>query len=221
MLQSARTGRQLATPPVEFLRSGPSARGVVVYAPVRDGRRRLEGWIVTAYVAQQLAATVTGRMPGVHLTIRDGSAILISASQASSEPGASIAVAGRHWTVSSAVPGSGISAVPWLVLSLGLALTAAVMLMLRQTATRARHFTRQLALRDAEEAAIGRIATLVAEAASPDAVFTSVAEQVVRLFDARTGAVSRFDAAANTGIVLGGWTRDGQELVEPSMPSTG
>ena len=108
----------------------------------------------------------------------------------------------------------GISPVPWLVLSLGLSLTAAVMLVLRQTATRMRDSTQQLALRDAEEAALGQIATLVAQGASPDAVFTSVAKQIGKLFDSRTGAVSRFDAGSNQGIVLGGWTRDGEEPAE-------
>jgi diguanylate cyclase (GGDEF)-like protein len=211
--RAARTGHQLATPPVNFLGRSHSTRGVVVYAPVRNARGRLEGWVATAYVAGQLAATVTEHMPGVHLAIRDGAEVLTSDTQALSGPPAAIAVAGRRWSVWSAVPGSGISAVPWLVLSLGLTIAAAVMLILRQTATRTRHFTHQLALRDAEEAAIGQIATLVAQAATPDAVFTSVAEQVVKLFDARTGAVSRFDAANNQGIVLGGWTRDGHELV--------
>jgi diguanylate cyclase (GGDEF)-like protein len=98
------------------------------------------------------------------------------------------------------------------VLGFGLSLTAAVMLILRQGATRMRNSTQQLALRDAEEAAVGQIATLVAQGASPDAVFTSVAEQIVCLFDSRSGAVSRFDPATNHGTVLGGWTPDGQEL---------
>ena len=83
------------------------------------------------------------------------------------------------------------------MLCLGLALTVAMMLILRQAATGARDSTHKLALRDAEEAAIGQIATLVAEGESPDVVFTSVAEQIVKLFDSRTGAVSRFDAANN------------------------
>jgi diguanylate cyclase (GGDEF)-like protein len=209
MLRSAKTGRQLATPPVEFLRSG---RGVVVYAPVNDGRGKLEGWVVTAYLARQLAATVTEHMPGTHLTIYDGANIVTSDAHALPGPAAVIPVAGRRWRVWATVPGSGISAVPWLVLSLGLALATAVMLILRQTATRARHINRQLALRDAEEAAVGQIATLVAQAATPETVFTAVAEQVVKLFDSRTGAVSRFDALTNQGIVLGGWTRDGDQL---------
>ncbi len=212
MLQAARTGRQLATPPVAFLRREPYAHGVVVYAPVNDARGGLEGWIVTAYVARQLALNVTGHLPGVQLTIHDGASVLTSDGQALSGPPAVIPVAGRRWSVWAAVPGSGISAVPWLVLSLGLSLVIAVMLILRQTATRARHVTRQLALRDAEEAAVGQIATLVAQAATPETVFTAVAEQVVKLFDSRTGAVSRFDRATNQGIVVGGWTREDEQL---------
>ena len=92
------------------------------------------------------------------------------------------------------------------MLSLGLTLTAVVMLILRQAATGARSSTRQLAQRDAEEAAVGQIATLVAQGETPEVVFTSVGEQIAKLLNSRTGAVSRFDAATNQGIVLGGWT---------------
>ena len=64
----------------------------------------------------------------------------------------------------------------------------------------------------AEQSALGQIATLVAQGEAPDVVFTSVAEQIAKLLDSLTGAVSRFDAATNRGTVLGGWSRDGQEL---------
>ena len=46
-------------------------------------------------------------------------------------------VAGRRWSVWAEVPRSGISAVPGLVLTLGLILTGAVMLIMRQAATAA------------------------------------------------------------------------------------
>jgi diguanylate cyclase (GGDEF)-like protein len=156
---------------------------------------------------------VTARLPGVHLAIRDGADTLISDRRALSGASATIAVAGRRWSVWAEVAEPGVSAVPWLVLSLGLTLAAAMTLILRQTSTRARHFTELLAARDAEEAAVGQIATLVAQAATPEAVFSSVAEQVVQLIDSRTGAVSRFDAATNRGIVVGGVTRDRQDIV--------
>ena len=43
-------------------------------------------------------------------------------------------------------------------------------------------------------------------------MFAAVAEHIGVLFDARTAAVSRFDAARQRGIVVGGWTREGQDL---------
>jgi hypothetical protein len=91
-------------------------------------------------------------------------------------------------------------------------LTAAVMLILRHAATGTRDSAQQPALRDAEEAALGQIATLVAHGAAPEVVFASVGEQIAKLLNSSTAAVSRFDAATNRGTVLGGWTRDGQEL---------
>ncbi len=212
LLRAARTGLQVATPPIQFIGRSLPTRGVAVYVAVRDARGRLTGWVSAAYSARQLASTVTARLPGVHLTIRDGASTLVSDQAVTGQPTATIAVAGRRWSVWAGVPEAGISAVPWLVLGFGLTLAAAVMLILRQAATRTRDSTHQLALRDAEEAAIGEIATLVAQAATPDAVFTSVAEHIVKLFESRTGAVSRFDAATNRGIVLGGLTREGQEL---------
>jgi diguanylate cyclase (GGDEF)-like protein len=213
LLEAGRTGRQVATPPIEFLGRSQPTRGVAVYVAVRNAGGRLKGWVSAAYSARQLVSTVTARMPGIHLTIRDGASTLVSDQAAAGGRTAVIDVAGRRWSVWAGVPESGISAVPWLVLGFGLALAAAMMLILRQAATRARDSTQQLALRDADEAAIGQIATLVAQAATPDAVFTSVAEQIVKLFGSRTGAVSRFDAATNQGIVVGGCTRDGEDLV--------
>jgi diguanylate cyclase (GGDEF)-like protein len=212
MLQAARTGLQLATPPVQFLARTKPTRGVAVYAAVRDQHGRLKGWVSASYEAEDLASMVTARMPGVHLTIRDGASTLISAPGALTGRAAVIAVAGRRWSVWAAVPESGISAVPWLVLSLGLMLSVAMMVILRQAATGARDSTYKLALRDAEQAALGQIATLVAQGETPDVVFTSVAEQIATLLDSSTGAVSRYDEANNHGIVLGGWSRDGLDL---------
>jgi diguanylate cyclase (GGDEF)-like protein len=212
LVAAARTGLQLATPPIEFLGRRQQTRGVVVYAAVRDQRGRLKGWVTAAYKAQQLASMVTANLPGTHLTIRDGASTLVSESVAVTGRPAVIAVAGRRWSVWAEVGQPGISAVPWLVLGLGLTLTAAVMLILRQATTGARHSTLRLARRDAEQAALGQIATLVAQGETPDVVFTSVAEQVAKLLHSHTGSVSRFDAATNQGIVLGGWTGDGQSL---------
>ncbi|HEY5261119.1 MAG TPA: CHASE domain-containing protein [Solirubrobacteraceae bacterium] len=211
LLEAARTGVQVATPPVDFLARKRPTRGVVVYAAVRDGRH-LEGWVSAAYGAEQLEAMVTAHMPGVHLTIRDGASALISDAGALTGAGAIIAVAGRRWSVWAEVPQSGASAVPWLVLGFGLALTAAIVLILRQAAAAARRSTRELEQRDAEEAALGRIATIVAQGETPDVVFSSVAEQIAKVLGSRTGAVSRFDAASNRGSILGSWSSDGEDL---------
>ncbi len=212
LLQAARTGLQVASPPVEFLGRAKPTRGVGVYAAVRDRRGHLRGWVSAAYETQQLASMVTTRMPGVHLTIRDGASTLISDPAGATGSPAAIAVAGRRWSVWARVPAVAGSAVPWLVLSLGLTLTAAVMLVLRQADTRTRRSTRELEQRDAEEAALGRIATLVAQGEAPDVVFTSVAEQVAAVLNSSTAVVSRFDAATNQGNVVGGWSDEGVDL---------
>jgi diguanylate cyclase (GGDEF)-like protein len=105
-----------------------------------------------------------------------------------------------------------VSAIPWLVLSLALVLTAAMALILRRATTGARESNQKLAIRDAEQSALTHIATLVAQGEAPVVVFTSVAEQIAELLDSITGAVSRFDAATNQGTILGGWSHDGQDL---------
>ncbi|HEX3831659.1 MAG TPA: diguanylate cyclase, partial [Solirubrobacteraceae bacterium] len=211
LLEAARTGQQLATPPVAFLTRKQPTRGVVAYVAVRGRGGRLIGWVSASYETQQLASMVTAQMPTVHLTIRDGANTLIPGPGGTGHP-AVIAVAGRRWSVWATVPQAGISAVPWLVLSLGLALTGVVMLILRRAATGARQSSRELEQRDAEEAALGRIATLVAQGEAPDVVFRSVAEQVATLINSCTAAVSRFDVAANQGTLVGGWSDEGLDL---------
>jgi len=212
LLKAARTGTPVATPPVEFLTRPAHRHGVIVYAPVRTAQGALLGWVTAAYQAQELSAMVTSHMPGIRLTIRDGHNVLLSAPGPLSVPPATITVAGRRWQVWVTVPPPGISNAPWLVLALGSCLAAAASLILRQAATREKDATRALAQRDAEEAALGQLATLVAENATPAVVFASVAEQIGALFDSLTAAVSRFDAANNRGTVVGGWTREGQDL---------
>ena len=208
--QVQRTGRQLASPPVAFLTRTRPTRGVVVYAAVRDARGHLTGWVSAAYETQQLASMVTTHMPGVRLTIHDGASTLIAGPHAG--PPAIMDVAGRRWSVWTTIPAAGISAVPLLVLGFGLALVAAVMLILRQAEAAARRSARELEQRDAEEAALGRITTLVAQGESPNVVFASVAEQVAVMLNSCTAAVSRFDAAANRGTIVGGWSDEGVDL---------
>lgn len=212
LLQAARTGGLIASPPVEFLAGPAHRRGVIVYKAVRDPRGVLLGWVTAAYEGQRLAAMVTARAPDTHLTIQDGSTSLVSGAGSRTGQPATINVAGRRWTVWATAPPGSISGTAWLVLGFGLCLIGAVCLMLRQASSRTRYATTSLAQRDHEEAALREIATLVAENASQSAVFASVAKQVGALFDARTAAVSRFDAARERGIVVGGWTRAGEDL---------
>jgi signal transduction histidine kinase len=59
-----------------------------------------------------------------------------------------------------------------------------------------------------EQAALRRVATLVASAAEPDAVFAAVAEETGRLFDARASATLRLDEQAEVAVVVGRWDGD-------------
>jgi diguanylate cyclase (GGDEF)-like protein/PAS domain S-box-containing protein/putative nucleotidyltransferase with HDIG domain len=63
--------------------------------------------------------------------------------------------------------------------------------------------------RDAEQAALRQIAELVAENAPAAIVFASVANQVRELFGAHGGMVSRFEPAANRGVLVSGYSSGG------------
>src|SRR6266542_2877729 len=58
-----------------------------------------------------------------------------------------------------------------------------------------------------EQAALRRVATLVASSAQPRQVFQMVAEEAGRLLEARTSATVRFDE--ETAVVVGSWS-DGE-----------
>src|SRR5437763_852810 len=60
-----------------------------------------------------------------------------------------------------------------------------------------------------EQAALRRVATLVASSAQPNQVFQMVAEEAGRLLEARTAATVRFDQ--ETAVVVGSWN-DGEGL---------
>jgi hypothetical protein len=60
-----------------------------------------------------------------------------------------------------------------------------------------------------EQAALRRVATLVASSAQPKQVFQMVAEEAGRLLEARTAATVRFDH--ETAVVVGSWN-DGEGL---------
>jgi diguanylate cyclase (GGDEF)-like protein len=221
LLTAAETGMPVASPPVEFLARPAHRYGVVVYAPVRSPRGALLGWVSATYAARELSAMVTAHLSGVRLTIRDrGTALVSSPGRLTGLP-ATISVDGRRWDVWVTARSASGSLVAWLVLAFGLCLAAAASLILRQASMRARDVTRTLAQRDAEEAALVRIATLVAENATPAEVFALVAEQVGELFNARTSAVSRFDAPANVGRIVGGRTRDGKDLTDTEFALDG
>ena len=59
-----------------------------------------------------------------------------------------------------------------------------------------------------EQAALRRVATLVAGGVSPSEVFASVAEETGHVLDAETTAVSRFEPD-NTATVVGSWDKPG------------
>jgi len=66
-----------------------------------------------------------------------------------------------------------------------------------------------LRLLAAEQAALRRVATLVASAPAPDRVFHAVAEEAGRLLDARTAATVRFEEQG--GVVVGSWEEEGTD----------
>ncbi|MCU1614577.1 MAG: histidine kinase [Frankiales bacterium] len=65
-----------------------------------------------------------------------------------------------------------------------------------------------------EQAALRRVATLVARAAAPEDVFTAVAEEVGRVLSADVTAMSRYDPDG-TVTVVGGWVRSGDTARVP------
>jgi diguanylate cyclase (GGDEF)-like protein/PAS domain S-box-containing protein len=73
----------------------------------------------------------------------------------------------------------------------------------------------------AEQSALREIATLVAAGAQPDAVFAAVAAQLARLFDAPIASVIRFDAAMETGEVLGGWSANAAQVTGQTIDLSG
>jgi signal transduction histidine kinase len=61
-----------------------------------------------------------------------------------------------------------------------------------------------------EQAALRRVATLVASAAGPEQVFATVAEETGRLFGARASATLRLDDEAEVAVVVGRWDGDAE-----------
>jgi len=69
----------------------------------------------------------------------------------------------------------------------------------------------QLARLADEQAALRRVATLVARGAPPTQVFDAVAEELGRLLDAASSGLVRFEDE-NTATVVAGWGRLGEEV---------
>ena len=62
----------------------------------------------------------------------------------------------------------------------------------------------------AEQAALRRVATLVAGDVPPEAVFAAVSEGAARVAGAESGAVARFDAEEETATIVGRWDDVGE-----------
>jgi diguanylate cyclase (GGDEF)-like protein/PAS domain S-box-containing protein len=151
ILQSARTGRPVATPPADFLVGrGRSHRGVVVYAAVRDPQGRLLGWVACDYATDELLSAMARLAPGVQLSIRDHNAVVAGGGHTPRGLTETLDVGGRRWTASAYVPPGPASATPWLVLASGLALAGLVLLALAQSASRTRHALALVAARERE-----------------------------------------------------------------------
>jgi diguanylate cyclase (GGDEF)-like protein/PAS domain S-box-containing protein len=75
---------------------------------------------------------------------------------------------------------------------------------IRDVSERARHAR--------EEAALRRLAQLVARGVPADEVFAAVAAQIVALFHAHSGMVTQFDPRAGVGRRIGGHGHDGRPL---------
>ena len=221
LLQAARTGAQTATPPVQFLSGASQRPGVIVYAPIDDPAGRVQGWVTASYGLSRLVDPVSARYSGVRLAIEDGNDVLAAGLPHHGGYRSRLAVAGRTWTVWAIAPAVGTFLSAWLVLGFGLCLATTVSLILRQATTRERHATGALAARDAEEAALRRIATLVAEKSAPEDVFMAVAEQVGTLLGAHIATVSRFEPERNLALRVGGWAPAGEELIGSTFPLDG
>jgi PAS domain S-box-containing protein len=74
--------------------------------------------------------------------------------------------------------------------------------------------------REAEEAALRRVATLVARASSPEEIFATVTEEVGRLLEVDLAVLTRYDGGAET--IVAGWSARGKlEGIGRSAPLGG
>src|SRR4051812_31080643 len=95
-----------------------------------------------------------------------------------------------------------------LATQLFIAISALTSLVLAAVTAERRRAAAELAALAGEQAALRRVATLVAGGAQPSRVFEQVTEELARLLDMPGATVMRYDGA-RTATVVGGWSDDG------------
>src|SRR3954470_10566344 len=95
-----------------------------------------------------------------------------------------------------------------LATQLFIAISALTSLVLAAVTAERRRVAAELAALAGEQAALRRVATLVASGAPPRRVFEQVTEEVARLLGMPGASVMRYDGA-RTATVVGGWSDDG------------
>ena len=73
----------------------------------------------------------------------------------------------------------------------------------------------------AEQAALRRVATLIAEGAEPERVFQAVTSEVGNLFDAQTANMVQYRPDGTSAVLLGGWTADVAAIAPGDDPRDG
>ena len=91
-------------------------------------------------------------------------------------------------------------------LLLGMARTAAITMRMVSVLDRERAAREEFEWLAREQAALRRVATLVAKAASPEQVFSAVAQELAQLSGADSGLVLRYETDG-TATMVGGWSR--------------
>jgi signal transduction histidine kinase len=196
----------LDVPLVEMVRFEPGAVGVVVGAhgnhPFPVGSR----WpldvpsVMGAVHATGRPARIDDypRLPGVVAEVANGAHFR-------SAVGVPIVVAGRTWGVTIAIT-TGDDVLPEDTERRLAAFTDLVAAAIANT--QARDELRVLA---EEQAALRRLAMLVAEGAEPDAVFAAVCEETARIIGSSSVNLARFAPPGYTETVAG-WSRDGSHV---------
>src|SRR6185295_16280787 len=72
-----------------------------------------------------------------------------------------------------------------------------------------------------EQAGLRRVATLVAQGASPDDVLSAVAFEIGQLLPADYAIIWRYDANGNEATTVGDWSREGDLAALPTTLGVG